>query len=1318
MPRFVPRERKHKRLAKQQHSGGAHTAHHANAEVIIPSSAADKEARRKQLQKEIRAQQPQDHINSKKRKRLDHYVETKLKREENAELIRKLAGQKIDTDLLQSSKKLGRVSESKREAIERALRERNVGIDVRGDQTELLFRPRRIRETESEDEVDDTNDDMNEVSADVKSTQNPRDQSLGLFGSGLRTSLLSQDGQPLIKRRKRRRPKSVATEDPDQVSDDAGSHIEDDIEEGGDDAGSEWGGFDSDAGTEDGDLKGELQFPGERTFQDNENKGLNGDVRKSEVDDAHDNDFDEIEDESEDDGEEEEDDRADDDDDDGDDDEDDEYDNVGEDDDDDDDDQDRARTRGQSAFKLWAEAQRNEALGFIPSALPIADAAVKAAFHPRQPSPDPIAQDVTSTSALTASRPANAIVIPRSPDVQKARNELPVVQEEQRIMEAVHNYSTVIVCGATGSGKTTQVPQMMLESGYGSACDSRLAGGQSTLSESPQSRGMIGVTQPRRVAAVSVGQRVATELGDQYKTKIAHQVRYDTTVSRETAIKFMTDGILLREISQDFVLSRYAVVVIDEAHERSVNTDILIGMLSRIVTLRHDLSKEDPGKFYPLKLVIMSATLRVHDFTENRRLFPNGAPPIVQAEGRQHPVTVHFARKTQRDFVAETASKITRGHRKLPPGSMLVFLTGQHEIQTVAKRLKDSLGNTAGPLGSARIKETADQLPLDLEDVDDIGPRSRSTLEGEDSEDSDAVIEGVDNEEDGEFDIENQLDNNEPPVQPGPRAPLKAHILPLYAALPTAQQMQVFRPPPSGSRLIVLATNVAETSLTIPGIRYVFDCGRSKEKRYAPDTGVQSFDIDWISKASASQRTGRAGRTGPGHCWRLYSSAVYEEFFAEHSVPEILRTPIEGTVLQLKAMAIDNVVNFPFPTPPDTAQLLAAERLLRNLGAIGRDGRITEVGSELIRYPLSPRFGKMLMLGARNGILDHAIAVVAALAVGELVVPEMQTDGYEQYDDENNGDDISEDDDGRSSRQAAALATTQAQKQHQAYTRAQAVLSRWDDHSDAVKLLTAVAAHADATHTSSQSGGAKLAEDFFLREKGMTEVQQLRQQLHSIVRTQHRSSSLSTFKLNLPLANEKERKMLNQIVAAGFLDQVAIRADLLPSAEPSFGRKPRRAIEVAYRPLFPLGDVDRSADPVTHELQRSVFVHPSSVLARLSVSEMPSYVVYSHLSRAAPKTVEAGTAARRTRMHPLTTVGAKALAALAEGTPLLEMGKPVGKIEDSEAGRRRTCWVALTLRPPVSEGGAVAAGWPVGAWKVEQRRGRKGEWETERVLAR
>lgn len=922
-----------------------------------------------------------------------------------------------------------------------------------------------------------------------------------------------------------------------------------------------------------------------------------------------------------------------------------------------------------SAFKAWAVQQINESVGFKPTSeapenllppqpqVPLTEEKCRSFVEEEEPLPPEL--QVTNGNP---DRKVFSVRVDRPEEIQNARLELPVVGEEQKIMEAIHNNPSVVIWGATGSGKTTQLPQFLFEAGYGNP-------------ESPNP-GMIAVTQPRRVAAVSMAKRVGDELG-QYKDQVSYQIRFDSTVFNKTSIKFMTDGILLREMAQDFSLSKYSIIIIDEAHERSTNTDILIGMASRIVDLRKTMSEEDPS-VKPLKLVIMSATLRISDFMQNSNLFRNGAPPLVQAEGRQYPVTVHFSRRTHRDYVEEAFRKVSRGHRKLPHGGFLVFLTGQNEIKDLEKRLKQAFKPTHRQSVQGKVQLSASEAPLETEDLD-LGTSTGGAEDDYDNdEDSEVEITGLDdNEDDKDFDPED-----------GPMASsTQVHIVPLYSQLPTKEQLKVFESPPEGSRLIVIATNVAETSLTIPGIKYVFDCGRSKEKQFDLRTGVQTFEVGWISKASASQRAGRAGRTGPGHCYRLYSSAVYERDFAEYTDPEILRTPIEGVVLQMKSMGLHHVINFPFPTPPSQAGLVKAEKLLKNLGALSLDGQVSELGKCLSIYPLSPRFGKMLQIGNAHNCIEYVIALVAALTVADLFIPENQLDVTEIPRDDN-----------QVYTNADRLEDTAREKRRKEYNRAMRIFSKHDEGSDALKSLAAVCAYAYAPD------GDRFCEQMFLRSRALKETQQLRQQLTHIVRANN-PGLLGEFRARLPEPSDKQVRALKQIVTAGFIDQVAIRADMAP-VPPEIARKPRRAIDVPYLTLFP------SLDGRATELdEKAVYIHPTSNLSRFSPKELPQYIAYSQLQRAAASSIT-GDKTPKVRMHALTTPSGLHLSALAHGTPLVEYGKPIGKVE-SLGGKpeKRECWVIPSL---VGERGST--GWPLPAKKVVQRKEAKEGWVIEKFL--
>ncbi|KAM7272154.1 hypothetical protein ACFE04_026817 [Oxalis oulophora] len=661
--------------------------------------------------------------------------------------------------------------------------------------------------------------------------------------------------------------------------------------------------------------------------------------------------------------------------------------------------------------------------------------------------------------------------VSRPADVENQRKDLPIVMMEQEIMEAINYQHTVIICGETGCGKTTQVPQFLYEAGYGSK-------------QSNVTSGIIGVTQPRRVAVLATAKRIAHELGLRVGKEVGFQVRHDKRIGADCSIKVMTDGILLREVQTDFSLKRYSAIVIDEAHERSLNTDILIGMLSRIVQLRQDLYKNQreallsghsisrESMIFPLKLVIMSATLRVEDFVSGRRLFRN-PPPVVEVAARQYPVTKYFSKRTEIiDYIGQAYKKVMSIHKKLPHGGILVFVTGQKEVKDLCHRLskasreliaagKSRLHHEATSNSGTNIIEGLDDKEIDEafeihghstsehtdrfssfddEDQCDFDDEKSDSSYGSESE-SDFEILG----DDGDLLENKSLENDSDAVgllgEEGSLASLKAafealsgkveppaisdvkkitsvnpeghstilsskiegkkdvgeksqagpmRVLPLYAMLDPREQLRVFDKVKEGERLVVVATNVAETSLTIPGIKYVVDTGREKVKNYNLSNGMETFEIQWISKASASQRAGRAGRTGPGHCYRLYSSAVFNNIFQDFASPEISKTPVDWVILVMKAMHIDKVDNFPFPTPPEASAIKEAERCLKALEALDGNGRLTPLGEAMARYPLSPRHSRMLLtvLQSMQNVPGHVrqttllgVSVAAAAAL-------------------------------------------------------------------------------------------------------------------------------------------------------------------------------------------------------------------------------------------------------------------------------------------------------------------------------------------------
>ncbi|KAL9235730.1 hypothetical protein vseg_010469 [Gypsophila vaccaria] len=695
--------------------------------------------------------------------------------------------------------------------------------------------------------------------------------------------------------------------------------------------------------------------------------------------------------------------------------------------------------------------------------------------------------------------PPTVIHVSRPKEVVKGRKDLPIIMMEQEIMEAINSHKSVIICGETGCGKTTQIPQFLYEAGYGSkTCSMR--------------SGVIGVTQPRRVAVLSTARRVAYELGVRLGKEVGFQVRHDKKIGENSSIKFMTDGILLRELQSDFLLKRYSVIILDEAHERSLNTDILIGMLSRIIEERQMTYEDqqqklqagveiDPkSRIYPLKLILMSATLRVEDFTSGNRIFRE-TPPVIEIPTRQFSVTRHFAKKTELvDYIGEAYKKVMKIHKRLPPGGILVFATGQREVEDLCRKLRQASRQFKKETVEASTHSTTaaetDIAKIDGHDLTDIdealddGTSSNTQqlsrfsryddyhddLDDQESYRSDLLgIEsdselGSDDESDSDFEIANENHQTTSQVENGVanvsldslQAAFEAlagksvstskangvdantttltgtsvstsetneqfggkkshvgplHVLPLYAMLPAAAQLRVFEEVKEGERLVVVATNVAETSLTIPGIKYVVDTGREKVKLYNSSNGMESYEIQWISKASASQRAGRAGRTGPGHCYCLYSSAALTNEFPEFSCAEILKIPVDGVILLLKSMRIKVATKFPFPTPPDATDLVEAEKCLKALEALDSDGNLTPLGKAMAQYPMGTRHSKLLLLAMqiikkeisrerRNLILGYAVAIAAALSLSNPFLSEFgasdNSDSTEQYEDKAN----------------------------------------------------------------------------------------------------------------------------------------------------------------------------------------------------------------------------------------------------------------------------------------------------------------------------
>lgn len=491
--------------------------------------------------------------------------------------------------------------------------------------------------------------------------------------------------------------------------------------------------------------------------------------------------------------------------------------------------------------------------------------------------------------------------------------ELPVSARREEIAEAIRDHQVVIVSGETGSGKTTQLPKICLELGRGVT-------------------GMIGHTQPRRIAARTVAERIAEELDVELGGAVGYQVRFTDEVGPTTLVKLMTDGILLAEIQRDPLLRRYDTIIVDEAHERSLNIDFILGYLARLLPQRPDL-----------KVVITSATIDSERFAahfgregEDGERVP---APVVEVSGRTYPVEIRY-RPLVPDVDSEDEEQpveeldqptaICRAVDELMaegPGDILVFLSGEREIRDTDVALAEHLG-----------------------------PRyaGRAT-----------------------------------PGQPG-----VVEVLPLYARLTAAEQHRVFEP--HRHRRIVLATNVAETSLTVPGIRYVVDPGTARISRYSNRTKVQRLPIEPISQASANQRAGRCGRVADGVAIRLYSRSDFESR-PEFTEPEILRTSLASVILQMTALGLGDVEDFPFVDKPDTRAVRDGVQLLMEIGALEPDDggptgagsgpgryRLTDIGRRLARLPIDPRLGRMLLEAQRNGCAAEVMVIVAALSVQDV----------------------------------------------------------------------------------------------------------------------------------------------------------------------------------------------------------------------------------------------------------------------------------------------------------------------------------------------
>ncbi|XP_056168312.1 pre-mRNA-splicing factor ATP-dependent RNA helicase DEAH7-like isoform X2 [Syzygium oleosum] len=465
----------------------------------------------------------------------------------------------------------------------------------------------------------------------------------------------------------------------------------------------------------------------------------------------------------------------------------------------------------------------------------------------------------------------------KSKTITQQRQYLPIYSVRDELLQVIRENQVVVVVGETGSGKTTQLTQYLHEDGY-------------TVN------GIVGCTQPRRVAAMSVAKRVSEEMETDLGEKVGYAIRFEDVTGPNTVIKYMTDGVLFHETLKDSDLEKYQVVVMDEAHERSLNTDVLFGILKKVVARRRDF-----------KLIVTSATLNAQKFSN---FF--GSVPIFHIPGRTFPVNILWSKTPCEDYVEAAVKQAMAIHISSPPGDILIFMTGQGEIEAacyaLAERVEQLVSSTKQGIG-------------------------------------------------------------------------KLLILPIYSQLPADLQAKIFQKAEEGARKCIVATNIAETSLTLDGIYYVIDTGYAKMKVYNPKMGMDALQVFPVSRAAADQRAGRAGRTGPGTCYRLYTESSYLDEMLPSPVPEIQRTNLGYVVLLLKSLKVENLLDFGFMDPPPQDNILNSMYQLWVLGALNNVGGLTELGWKMVEFPLDPPLAKMLLMGDQLGCLDEVLTIVSMLSV-------------------------------------------------------------------------------------------------------------------------------------------------------------------------------------------------------------------------------------------------------------------------------------------------------------------------------------------------
>ncbi|CAG5173522.1 uncharacterized protein ALTATR162_LOCUS7642 [Alternaria atra] len=488
------------------------------------------------------------------------------------------------------------------------------------------------------------------------------------------------------------------------------------------------------------------------------------------------------------------------------------------------------------------------------------------------PGPEDEQKQGGSKFAQHLSKQEGASAFSKSKTLREQRQYLPAFAVREDLLRVIRDNQVVIVVGQTGSGKTTQLTQFLFEDGYAK-------------------QGLIGCTQPRRVAAMSVAKRVSEEMEVKLGGQVGYAIRFEDCTSKETKIKYMTDGVLLRESLVEPDLDKYSCIIMDEAHERALNTDVLMGLLKKVLARRRDL-----------KLIVTSATMNSERFSR----FYGGAPEFI-IPGRTFPVDIQYSRSPCEDYVDSAVKQVLAIHVSQGPGDILVFMTGQEDIEITCELV-------------------AERLKL----------------------------------------------LNDPP---------KLSILPIYSQMPADLQAKIFDRAAPGVRKVIVATNIAETSLTVDGIMYVVDAGFSKLKVYNPKMGMDTLQITPISQANASQRAGRAGRTGPGKCFHLYTERAFRDEFYIQTIPEIQRTNLANTVLLLKSLGVRDLLDFDFMDPPPQDTITTSLFDLWALGALDNIGNLTDLGRTMTAFPMDPSLAKLIITATEYECSEEMLTIVAMLSV-------------------------------------------------------------------------------------------------------------------------------------------------------------------------------------------------------------------------------------------------------------------------------------------------------------------------------------------------